>query len=135
MKERPVIYLVIGILVLIIPTAIYLCFLIPSLSEEYNILMTSGGIIGSAGLYGSSLIPKNLKHSSLFKLAANSFTILTVITLVQEFILELIGLVSVFILCFIAFTILKEVWKNGRERLKSEKLATEISRSIIENIK
>ena len=135
MKKHPILYLIIGIIILIVPTAIYLCFLIPAMSETYNVLMASGGVIGGAGFYGASRIPKEIKYSGLFKLAANSFTILTIITLVQEFALQLIGLVAVFIISFIAFIILKGAWKNGRQRLKDEHLATEVARNIVKTIK
>lgn len=135
MNKHPIWYLIIGIIVLIVPTGVYLVFLIPSMSETYNVLMASGGVIGGAGFYGASRIPKEVKYSGLFKLAANSFTILTVITLVQEFALQLVGLVAVFIISFIAFIILKGAWKNGKQRLKDERLATEIARNVAETIK
>ena len=135
MKKHPILYLIIGIIILIVPTVIYLCFLIPEMSETYNVLMASGGIIGGAGFYGANRIPKDIKFSGLFKLAANSFTILTIITLVQEFALQLVGLVAVFVVSFIAFIILKGAWKNGRQRLKDERLATEVARNIVKTIK
>lgn len=135
MKKHPIWYLIIGIIVLTVPTGVYLGFLIPAMSETYNVLMASGGVIGGAGFYGASRIPKEVKYSGLFKLAANSFTILTVITLVQEFVLQLIGLISVFIVSFIAFIILKGAWKNGKQRLKDERLATEVARNIAETLK
>lgn len=135
MKKHPIWFLIIGIFILIVPTVIYLCFLIPKLTEEYNILMASGGVIGGAGLYGTTKIPEKVKYGSLFKLAANSFTILTVLTLVQEFIMELIGLVAVFVVSFIIFQILKEAWKNGRRKKENAELAEEIARSITETTK
>ena len=135
MRKHPIWYLVIGISVLIIPTLIYLFFLIPQLSEEYNTLMASGGVIGGAGLYGASKIPDKVKYGGLFKTAANSFTILTTILLVEEFIVELVGLVAVFVVCFITFKILVEVWKNARRQNENKQLATEIARSFNENSK
>lgn len=133
MKKHPIWYLIIAIAILVIPTTIYLCFLVPKLSEEYNILMSSGGIIGGAGLYGASKIPDKIKYGGLFKTAANSFTILTVTALVEEFITELVGLVAVFVVCFITFKILVEVWKNARRRKENRELAREIARSVNEN--
>ena len=133
MKKHPIWYLVIAIIVLIVPTTIYLCFLVPKLSEEYNILMASGGVIGGAGFYGASKIPDKVKFSGMFKTAANCFTILTVTTLVEEFVVELIGLVAVFVVSFITFKILKEVWKNARRRKENRELAKEIARASNEN--
>ena len=133
MKKHPIWYLIIAIFILIVPTAIYLCILIPQLSEEYNVLMTSGGVIGGIGLYGASKIPDKLKYGGLFKTAANSFTMLTVTVLVEEFIIELVGLVAVFVLCFITFKILVEVWRNAIRRKENRELAEEIARSINEN--
>ena len=135
MKKNPIWYLIIGICILIIPTSIYLFFLVPELSEEYNTLMASGGIIGGAGLYGASKIPDKVKYSGLFKTATNSFTILTVTLLVEKFIVKLVGLVAVFVVCFITFKILVEVWKNARRRKETQQFATEIARSLNENSK
>lgn len=135
MKKHPIIYLFIGIGILIIPTLIYLIFLVPKLTEEYNVLMASGGVIGSAGLYGAQKIPEGLKYGKLFKLAANSFTIMIVITLVNKFIMEIIGLIAVFVISFIIFMVLKGAWKNGRRRNENNELAKEISRNIAETIK
>ena len=135
MKKNPIWYLIIGICILIIPTSIYLFFLVPELSEEYNTLMASGGIIGGAGLYGASKIPDKVKYSGLFKTATNSFTILTVTLLVEKFIIKLVGLVAVFVICFIIFKILVEVWKNARRRKETRQFATEIARSLNENSK
>lgn len=132
MKKHPVWFLIIGIFVLIAPTAIYLVFLIPQMSEEYNVLMASGGIIGGAGFYGAHRIPEKVKYSSLFRLAANSFTTMTIITLINQFIMKLIGLAAVFIVCFIIFIILKGAWKNGRRKKENTELAREIARNIAE---
>ena len=130
MKKHPIWYLIIGISILIIPTLIYLIFLIPKMSVEYNILMASGGIIGGAGFYTSSIIPAGIKNKSLYKLAANSFTIMCVITLVNKFIMQLIGLVSTFILSFIIYKILKERWKNARREKERREFADEIARNV-----
>ena len=130
MKKHPIWYLVIGISILIIPTLIYLIFLIPKMSVEYNILMASGGIIGGAGFYASSVIPAGIKNKSLYKLASNSFTIMCVITLVNKFIMQLIGLVSTFILSFIIYKILKELWKNARREKERREFADEIARNV-----
>lgn len=130
MKKHPVWYLVIGISILIVPTLIYLIFLIPKMSVEYNILMASGGIIGGAGFYASSVIPAGIKNKSLYKLASNSFTIMCVITLVNKFIMQLIGLVSTFILSFIIYKIFKEIWKNARREKEHRELADEIARNV-----
>ena len=61
MKKHPNWYLVIAIAVLVVPTAVYLAFLIPKLTEEYNVLMASGGVIGGAGYYGAQKIPEKIK--------------------------------------------------------------------------
>lgn len=131
MKKKPILFLIIGIAVLIIPTSIYLVFLIPQLKEEYIVLMSSGGVIVSGGMYGASIIPEKVKFSGLYKLSAKSFTLLTVITLVQEFIVELIGLVAVFIVSFVVFCMLKEAWKNGKRRKENSELASEVARNIV----
>lgn len=133
MKKHPIWYLVVAISVLIIPTFVYLCFLVPQLSEEYNTLMTSGGVIGGAGLYGASKIPEKVKYGGLFKTAANSFTILTVIILVEKFIIQLVGLIAVFIACFVVYKILVEVWKSARRRKESGELARAIAQNLNKN--
>ena len=135
MKKHPIWYLIIAIAILVIPTTIYLCVLVPKLSEEYNILMSSGGVIGGVGLYGASKIPDKIKYSGLFKAAANSFTILTVTVLVEEFIVSLVGLIAVFVICFITFKILMEGWKGARRRKENLELASEIARSLNEAFK
>lgn len=135
MKKHPVLILIIGIFILIVPTFVYLVFLIPQLSEEYNILMASGGVIGGFGMYGATKIPEKVKYSGLFKLAANSFTILTVITLVQNFIIEIVGCIAIFIVCFIIFKILLEVWRDAKRRKQNVELAKEIARNITESSK
>lgn len=133
MKKHPIWYLIIAISILIIPTAIYLCILVPQLSETYNTLMASGGIIGGAGIYGASKIPEKWKYGSLFKTATNSFTILTVTILVEEFIIELVGLVAVFVVCFIIFKILVEVWKSASRKKENSEFAKEIAQGINKN--
>ena len=123
---NPVWFLVIGIIVLIVPTAIYLGFLIPEMKEEYIILMTSGGAIGGAGLFGTSMIPDRTKYGVLFKTASKSFTLLVVITLVQDFIQELIGLAAVMIVSYIVFLIMRGLWRDGRQARQTVQLAKEL---------
>lgn len=135
MKKKYIWYLVIGIIVLLVPTIIYLCFLIPKMKEEYIMLMSSGGIISACGFTGASKIPEKIKFSSILKLAANSFTTFIVFTLIQDFFGEIIGLVIVFTISLIIFLILKEMYKNGKQRKQTTEIATEISRSIIETTK
>ena len=62
MNKHPIWYLIIGIFILVAPTVIYLGFLIPQLTEAYNVLMASGGVIGGAGFYAASKIPEKLKY-------------------------------------------------------------------------
>lgn len=135
MRKKYIWFLVLGIFILIVPTIIYLCFLVPQLKEEYNILMASGGAIGGAGLYGASKIPDSVKYSSLFKLSANAFTLMTVGILIQEFYIEIIGLICTFIISYIIFKILLEVYKSGKRRNENAEFAKEISRNIVENSK
>lgn len=134
MKKHPILYLILSIVVLIIPTTTYLCFLIPKLSEEYNVLMSSAGIIGGAGIYGASKIPDTIKFSSMYKLASNAFSLMAVTVLVEKFIIQLVGLTAVFVLSFIAYKILLEVYRNGKRRKQNEELAREISRSSAKTI-
>lgn len=135
MKKHPIWYLIIGIFILIVPTVIYLCFLIPQMSERYIVLMSSGGVIGGAGFYGAESIPRGLKGEKIYKLAAKSFTLFTVITLVNEFIMQIIGCVALFVVCYIVFIILKGVWKNARRKLENAELSEEITRNITKIIK
>lgn len=135
MKKRPVFYLVLGIIILLVPTAIYLVFLVPKLTQEYNILMASGGVIGGFGFYGASKIPEKLKYSGLFKTSANAFTAFTVITIVQKFIVQLIGLCATFLVSFIIFKLLMEAYKNAKQRIRDAELAKEIARNIAETTK
>lgn len=134
-RMKPGWWLFIGIVILIVPTAIYLGFLIPQLTDEYMILMSSGGVIGGAGMFGTAMIPEKTKYGMLYKTASKSFTLLVVITLVQEFIKELIGLAAVFVVSYILFIIFKELWKNGRRAKQNHDLAEEVARSVIETAK
>lgn len=129
-KIKPVWYLVIGIAFLLIPTAIYLGFLIPKMEEEYIILMSSGGCIGGAGMFGTSMIPDKTKYGALYKTASKSFTALVVIALVQKFVGQLIGLLAVFTASYIIFRIFKELWKNGKRAQENRELAEEVARSV-----
>ena len=135
MKKHPIFYLILGVIILLVPTAIYLVFLVPKLTQEYNILMASGGVIGGFGLYGASKIPEKLKYSSLFKTSANAFTVFTIITIVQKFIMQLIGLCATFLISFIIFKILMEAYKNAKQRIRDSELAKEIARNIAETTK
>lgn len=134
-KINPTWYLVIGIAFLIIPSATYLGFLIPQLREEYIILISSGGVIGGVGMFGTSVIPDQTKFGTLYKTASKSFTLLVVITLVQEFIKQLIGLAAVFAVSYIIFLIFKELWKNGKRAKENRELAEEVARGITEAAK
>ena len=135
MKKHPIWFLIIGIFILIVPTAIYFGFLASRMQEEYVVLMSSGGIITAGGMYGANAIPEEMKFSGLYKMSARSFTLLSVITIVQKFIYQIIGLAATFIVCFVIFSILKEMWKNGRRRKQSSELAKEVSRNVVESIK
>lgn len=134
-KIKPVWFLIIGIFFLIIPTAIYLGFLIPQMSEEYIVLMSTAGGLGGAGMFGASMIPDTLKYSSIYKTAARSSTIVVVITLVQEFMKELIGLAAVIVVSYVIFLIFKEIWKNGKRAKENSELAEEVARSITKTLK
>lgn len=133
MRKHPIFYLLLGIFILLVPTIIYLIFLVPRLTEEYNILMASGGVIGGFGLYGASKIPEKLKYSGLFKLATNSFTIMTVTVIVEKFIINIIGCIATFVVSYIIFKVLVEVYRNAKQRKSNSELATEIARSIAKN--
>jgi len=135
MKKHPIWFIILGIIILVIPTLLYLIWLMPKLTEEYNALLSSAGIIGGAGFFGTSKIPINLSNSSLFKLASNSFTTLTVILLVQEFIMEIIILASIFIISFIIFKLLIGAYKNAKRRNENAELAEEIARIVDKTIK
>lgn len=135
MRKSPIWFLIIGIFILIVPTAVYLGFLIPQMQEEYVVLLSSGGVIAGGGMYGANIISEKIKFVGLYKLTAKSFTLLICITLVQEFIMEIIFLIAVFIVSFVIFSILKEIYKNERRRNKNAELADEITRNVIETIK
>lgn len=134
-KINPILFLIIGIAILIIPGAIYLGFLIPQMSEEYIVLLSSGGVIGGAGMFGTSMITEKTKYGALYKTASKSFTLLVVITLVQEFIGELIGLAAVLIVSYILFVIFKELWKNGKRAKENSELAEEVARTLTKTTK
>lgn len=130
MRKKPILFLVLGLFLLIVPTIIYLCFLVPQLSEEYNILMASGGVIGGSGLYGTSKISDKIKYSGWYKTSCSTFTILTVITLVEKFIMKLIFLVVCILLSLIAYKICKELYKKYRRIKENEQLAKTITQNI-----
>ena len=135
MKKHPIWYLIIGIGILVIPTAVYLGILIPQLKEEYTTLMASGGIIGAGGFYLTGKIPEDWKYGRLCKLASNSFTTLVIGVLIQEFYMKILGLIITFIASFIIYKILKGVWKNARRKKEQRELADEIKASINEDTK
>ena len=130
MKKKYIWLLVSAIFVLVVPTVVYLFFLIPKLEDEYIMLMSSGGVIGGAGMYAANAIPDKVRFSSLFKTSARSFTILTVTILVEKFINELIGLAVTIILSYIAYKILMEVYHDRKRSQQSTELAQEIARNI-----
>ena len=139
MKEKkeinPVWFLVIGIVVLIVPTAVYLGFLMPQMKEEYDILLASGGVIGVGGMYGAEMIPEKVKFGTLYKTSARSFTLLTVITLVQDFIPQLIGLAIVLVVSYIIFMMMRSLYKDGKQARADKRLAKEVARGITEAVK
>lgn len=139
MKEKkgmnPIWWLIIGIAILIIPSGIYLGFLIPAMKDEYIVLMASGGAIGGAGMFGTQMIPEKVKYGALFKTASKSFTMLVVITLVQEFIYQLLGLAAVLIVSYIIFMIMRGLYKDGKQKRQNLLLAKEVARSIAETSK
>lgn len=130
-KMNPIWFLIIGIIILIVPSAVYLGFLIPAMKNEYMILMASGGAVGGAGMFGTAMIPDKVKYGALFKTASKSFTMLVVITLVQSFIKELIGLAVVFIVCYIIYRVFKELWKDGKRKREEQRLAESVAQSVI----
>lgn len=129
---NPVWWLIIGIAILIIPSAIYIGFLIPQMSEEYAIMMGSGAGLGGTGLFATGFIPETAKYGTLYKTASKSLTLLVVITLVQDFIGQLIGLIAVFAVSYIIFLILRGLWRDGRRKKQDEQLAEKVARSIVE---
>lgn len=134
-QMNPIWYMVIGILVLIIPTAIYLGFLIPRLTEEYIILMSSAGFLGGAGLFGTSQIPEKVKFGTLYKTASKATTLLVVITLVKEFIGQLIGLAVVLVVSYIIFMIMRSLYVSRKQARANKQLAEEVARSVAEATK
>lgn len=130
MKKKYIWILVAAIAVLIVPTVIYLCFLIPQMKEEYIVLMSSSGVITGGGLYGASAIPDKVKYSSLFKMSARAFTLLTVTTLVEKFILQLVGLVATIVVSYVIYKILLEVYRGRKQARQNDDLASKIARSI-----
>lgn len=136
--KKPIHYnwwLVIGLVILIVPAAIYLGFLIPQMSAEYIVLMSSGGIIGSAGVTACAYIPETAKFGTLYKTATKSFTLLMVITLVQDFIGLLIGLAAVLIVSYIIFLIMRSKYRNGKRRKQDTELAEKVARSVTQATK
>lgn len=129
-KIKPIWFLIIGLVFLIVPSAIYLGFLIPQMADEYIIYMSSGGVIGGAGMFGTAMIPEKTRYGALYKTACKSFTLLVVITLVQEFVKQLIGLAAVFVVSYIIFLIFKELWKNGKRAKEDAELAEEVARGV-----
>ena len=126
---NPVWFLVIGITILIVPSAVYLGFLIPQMSEEYAILMGSGAGLGGTGLFATGLIPETAKYGTLYKTASKATTLLVVITLVQNFIGQIIGLAATFAVSYIIFLIMRSMWKDGKQRKQNEYLAKEVARN------
>lgn len=135
MKKHPIWFLIIGIIFLIVPATVYLVFLVPQLKEEYMTLMSSAGVIGSAGVYAIEKIPDKFRYGGLFKTAARSFDTMVVLILIQDFIGQLLGLLATIFVSFIVFKIFMEVWKDARQRKQNTELAREISRSIDKDTK
>lgn len=129
-KLNPNWYLVFGIFFLLVPTAIYLGFLIPAMKDEYIVLMSSGGVIGGAGMLGAEVIPDKVKFGTLYKTASKSFTLLVVITLVKDFMPQLIGLAVVIVVSYIVFLVFKELWKDGKRAKENVALAEEVARRV-----
>lgn len=134
-KINPIWFLVLGIAILIIPTGIYLGILIPKLKEEYIILMSSGGCIGGAGMLGTSFISEKTKYGALYKTASKSFTALVVVTLIKDFVGQLLGLGLVFVVSYIIFIFLKGLYRDGKQARQNKQLAEEVARSLTEAIK
>lgn len=130
MKKHPWIVLVLAILVLTVPTILYLIWLVPQLSAEYTSLLASAGIIGGAGTYGANAIPDEVKYGTLFKTASKAYTMLIVLTIVEKFLNKLILLGAILILSYIIFKILIDIWHTLRRRKENGQLATEIARNL-----
>lgn len=133
MRKKYVWSLVIGIIILVVPTILYLCFLIPRLTERYNVLMSSAGVLGSFGYIGAARFPDKFKYSSLFKTSANAFTTMVIVMLIQEFIKEIIVLGIIVLVSFIGFCIFKEAYKDGKRREENKQLAEQIARNVNQN--
>lgn len=133
MKKHPMWYMVIGIAILVIPSVCYLFWLVPQLSEEYNVLMASGGIIGTSGLYLSDKIPESWNHSKILKFVSKSFTMLTFMTLVEKFWTKIVVLLIIVVFSVSAYVIFKEVYKNAKRRIENAELAAEVARSVSKN--
>lgn len=134
-KMRPIWWLIIGIAFLIIPAGVYLGFLIPAMRDEYIILMSSGGVIGGAGLFGAEMIPEKTKFGTLYKTASKSFTLLVVITLVKDFLPQILGFIIVVVISYIIFRIFKELWQNGKRERENKELAAEVASGVAEALK
>ena len=135
MKSKPIWYLIIGIIFLVVPVTVYLIFLVPELKEEYNVLMASGGILGGFGYYGANKIPDSVKYSGMFKTAARAYTTVILGTIVQDFLPQIIGLIAVLVTSVIIYIIFKELYKNARRKLDNKELATEIARGLNQGTK
>lgn len=135
MKKRYIWIAIIAYIVLIVPTVIYLCWLIPNLTAEYNTMLASGGMIGGAAFYGASKIPDTVKFSGLFKTASRSYTLLIISILVKEFYIECVALFAIIISCYIVFKILKGIYYDRKRRFENKQLAREISSSLNERSK
>lgn len=132
MKKKYILIAIIAYFVLIVPTVIYLCWLIPRLTAEYNTMLASGGMIGGAAFYGASKIPDTIKFSGLFKTASRSYTLLIISILVKEFYIECVALFAIIISCYIVFKILKGMYYDRKRQFENKQLAREISSSLNE---
>lgn len=135
MKKKYIWIAIIAYIVLIVPPIIYLCWLIPNLTEEYNTMLASGGVIGGAAFYGASKIPDTVKFSGLFKTASRSYTLLIISILVKEFYIQCVALVAIIISCYIVFKILKGIYYDRKREFENKQFAKEISSSLNERFK
>ncbi len=135
MKKRYIWIAVIAYLVLIAPTTIYLCWLVPNLTAEYNTMLASGGILGGSAFYGASKIPDTVKFSGLFKTASKSYTLLIISILIKDFYIECVGLLAIIVTCYIVFKILKGIYYDRKRQFENKQLAREISSSLNERSK
>ena len=97
--------------------------------------MASAGTIGGGAFYGATLIPEKLKYGKLLKTAVNSYTLMCLIWIVQDFLPQILGCIAVFVTSFIIFRVLLGVYRDGRRKQENTELATEVARSITEAIK